>query len=328
VRFNVIYLLKRVSYGGISMAGSRLLCVLIIVCGFSALAGCKNNVEKQRLAAVKAGQQNEAAASAGAAAKSDEADNVKPASAEGAGAAASAPVEAVREKPKSKYHPAAKERDYDYVDMAGIWNNEEEREVVEFLTRAATAEKAYKIIKKNPAKFTDLLRRTIRAEHREVRIQTAVIIGLLKDKTPETSTVMADAILLDSDPDVRAIAAKAFIVLKAKSAVDVLIRSLDEDPYEAARANAAWALGIIGDMAALPHLRKATKDDDTFVRLRAVSALFKLKSKQAIPELIARLDDKSPMVRERAHQALREITGSDKGKTQDAWLKIYGKVQE
>ncbi len=296
------------------------------------MSGCKNNVEKQRVAAVKAGQQNEAAASAGAASDQAEAENTKPGSAEASAAgdkAAPAPVQAVApEKPKSKYHPAAKERDYKYIDMAGIWETEEEREVVEFLQRAATAERAYKIIKKNPRNFTDLLRRTIRAQHREVRIQTAVIIGLLKDKSPETSAVMADAILLDSDPDVRAIAAKAFIVLKSKSAVDVLIRSLDEDPYEAARANAAWALGIIGDMAALGSLRKATKDDDTFVRLRAVSALFKLKSKQAIPELIARLDDKSPMVRERAHQALREITGSDKGKTQDAWLKVYGKVQE
>ncbi|HPV03827.1 MAG TPA: HEAT repeat domain-containing protein [Myxococcota bacterium] len=288
------------------------------------LAGCGDNVVARQKAAAEA-QKSQAPGEVTAKITSGPAN--APETAGNIQAQPSAEEPATEpEKPKSRFHPAAKDADYRYLDK--VWETDEEREVIEYLTRAATAEKGYRIVKKNPQKWLPLLRKSIKADHREVRIQTAVILGLLKDKSHETFLSLKDCLLLDSDPDVRAIAAKAFVVLKNKEAVQVLIRSMNEDPYEAARANAAWALGSIGDHDAVEHLRKATRDDDTFVRLRSVSALLKIKSKTAIPELIDRLEDKSPMVRERAHEALRTITGTDKGKDREPWARAFSRPVE
>lgn len=291
------------------ISADRYFFVLAALIAATAATGCRDNVAAQK-AAVEAARKADPGpapvADAGASAKAVE--------------AAAENVDAP-EKPKSRYHPAAMEQDYEYV--AKVWETDEERGIIDYLTRASTAEKGYRIIRKKPKKYLPLLRKSIRAQHREVRIQTAVILGLLKDRSDETFKVLRDCLLLDSDPDVRAIAAKAFVVLKKKEAVDALIRSLNEDPYEAARANAAWALGSIRNRDALPHLRAATRDEDTFVRLRAVSALLKIKSRDSIPELIERLEDKSPMVQERAREALKAITGVDMGKDRAAWEKKF-----
>lgn len=309
---------------GVALATVPVLAILALGCGDSIVAKQKAAAEASKM--LKA-QDQEGIASQGNAS----ADAPKPGDAQASASPQGQPAaveEAVQQpqKPKSRFHPAARDVDYGYLDK--VWETDEERDVIEYLTRAATAEKGYRIVKKNPQKWLPLLRKSIRADHREVRIQTAVILGLLKDKSHETFLSLKDCLLLDSDPDVRAIAAKAFVVLKTKEAVEVLIRSMNEDPYEAARANAAWALGSIGAPDAVEHLRKATKDDDTFVRLRSVSALLKIKSRAAIPELIDRLDDKSPMVRERAHEALRTITGTDKGKDREPWARAFGRQAE
>lgn len=224
-------------------------------------------------------------------------------------------------------HPAAAEREYAYIDK--VWENDEERELVEYLSRAHTSEKAYRIIRKDPHRYLPMLRKSARAENVEVRTQSIIILGLLKRDNDTASTeVLKDAVLLDSRPEVRAIAAKAFVMYKYPGAAQVLIRSLNEDPYEGARANAAWALGEIGDPAAIPHLRKATSDDDTFVRLRSVGALMELRARKAIPELIERLSDRNAMVSERAHQALRFVTGTDKGRDPSEWRKVFGRPVE
>lgn len=243
---------------------------------------------------------------------------------EQAGAPVEAPPAAEPERPKSRFHPAAFERDYELISRADISTNDDEAELVGMLAQARTGEKAWKVIRKSPEKYFEFLYRALRASNREVRVQAAVIMGLLKDKSEQTTIKLTDAVLLDQDPDVRAIAAKAFIAIRTKAAVDVLTRSLNEDPYEAARANAAWALGDIGDETAVPHLRKAMSDEDTFVRLRAVSAVKKMKAKSALPELVERLSDKSPMVVDRAEEALVEISGLKKGKDPAKWKKALG----
>ena len=221
-------------------------------------------------------------------------------------------------------HPAAAEREYEYIEK--VWESEVEREVVEYLTRAHTAEKAYRMVRKEPEALMPLLQRAVRAKNSEVRVQSVIILGLLKESAPETTIpVLMDALLYDAKPEVRAVAAKSFTVYKAKQAVPSLMRSLNEDPFAGARANAAWALGEIGDPAAIPFLRKSTSDDDAFVRLRSVGALLDLRARTGIPELIERLSDSNPMVAERAHQALRQITGTDKGKDPAEWRRVYGK---
>ncbi len=215
------------------------------------------------------------------------------------------------------------ERPYKLLRASEVPSDEAEEGFLTNMARVRDAEKAFRVIKTEVAARLPFLRRAVRHPNREIRIQAIIMLGLLKDDTPETEEVILDALLLDRDPDVRASAAKDFVVLKSKKAVDALIRSLAEDPYEASRANAAWGLGSLKDDRAVDPLRKATQDEDTMVRLRAVSALLKLKPRSAVPELIDRLDDKSPMVSERALEALRAITHKNLGKKAANWRKAF-----
>lgn len=236
----------------------------------------------------------------------------------------SSSVEGAQLPPTS--NPAAAGIEYEYIDQ--IWETEEERQLAELLSRSHTAEKAYRMVKSDPAVFLPTLYRGIRSANSEVRIQSVIIIGLMRDaNTAEVGEHLLDALILDSKPDVRAVAAKALALLKVPGAVPELIKALDLDPFAGTRADAASALGELKDPAAIKVLRKALSDDDAFVRLRAVGALMDLKSKISIPDLIDRLEDENVMVRERAHQALREITGTDKGRNPDEWRLIYGRSE-
>jgi HEAT repeat protein len=195
----------------------------------------------------------------------------------------------------------------------------EAKEILGFLADPKQGGFALKRIEAGGAKGRELARKALLCSHRETRMQAALVLGNLKDGTKDTVRALMDAVLLDPDPDVRAVAAKAFISIHAQEAIPALIRSLKEDPFETARANAAWALGNIGTAAALTPLRDALTDDDTWVRLRAVSALKKMKARAAVPDLIVKLSDPNAMVRERAHAALKDITGKNAGPDPANW---------
>jgi hypothetical protein len=235
-----------------------------------------------------------------------------------AAAAAQPAVDPDELRPRT--HPAARGRDYHLLPAVEVALNDTEKSFMTGMADAmGGAEKVFNELKKDAKGNLAFLRRALRSTNREVRIQAAVMLGLLKDKADETIEAVADAVILDRDPDVRAMAARSFLGIPARKAVDSLILSLEQDPYEAARSNAAWALGECGDKAAVPALRKALSDTDTNVRLKAASALLKLKPKEAVPELVNLLNDKSPMVRERARDALKAITGRDRGPKPENW---------
>jgi len=225
------------------------------------------------------------------------------------------------EEMRPKTHPAARGRDYKLLPATEVALNDVEKSCMTGMADVKSgAEKVFnQVVKKDPKTYLPFLRRALRCTNREVRIQSAVMLGLLKDKSAETIDAIADALILDRDPDVRAMAARSFLGIPSRKAVESLILSLDQDPYEAARANAAWALGEIGDKTAVPVLRKALSDPDTNVRLKAASAVLKIKPKEAVPELITLLGDKSPMVHDRARDALKAITGKDRGPKPDNW---------
>lgn len=226
--------------------------------------------------------------------------------------------------PRSRTHPDAVGKDYGLLAMGEVATTGPEEEFFRQMTNAKSAEQAFKVIRKDAARWLPFLHRALRSSNREVRIQAAVMLGLLKDRSPETIAAMRDALILDRDPDVRAMVARSFLAIPAQRAVDLLIRSLEADPYEATRANAAWALGESGDRRAVPVLIRALQDEDTFVRLRAVSALMKFRAREAVPGLVACLSDRSPMVRERAHMALKQITGKGLPADEAAWRKALG----
>ena len=64
-------------------------------------------------------------------------------------------------------------------------------------------------------------------------------------------------------------------------------------------------------------------DKDTWVRLRAAGALKRMGATRAVPALVERLNDTNKRVRERAHQALRTLTGKSFGLDYDVWRKAY-----
>jgi HEAT repeat protein len=229
------------------------------------------------------------------------------------------PEAPVAPPPKSRVHPASADRPYPLTPVAEVGKTPDEKAIVEFLSDPKQGGKALDLIKKQGRKGIDLARRALACDNREARMQSALILANLEDGSKETVKALMDAVLLDPDPDARALAAKAFIKIEKPEAVPVLLRSLKEDPFEPARANAAWALGNIGASAAVQPLRDALKDEDTWVRLRAVSALKKMKARVAVPDLIERLADSNSMVRERAREALKDITGTDKGDDPAAW---------
>lgn len=231
-----------------------------------------------------------------------------PATAAVAASPAATPEPAVAAKPT--YHPASGERPYPLKALAEIGRSAAELTVLETMTDPKRGSETLDAAKKAGKAGVDLMRRALGSSNRTVRMQAALVLGNLKDKSKETVTALTEALLLDPDPDCRATAAKTFVVIEVRDAVPALLRSLNEDPFEPARANAAWALGNIGSTAALPALRKALKDEDTWVRLRSVSALKKMKARVALADLEDHYrNDPNPMVRERAGQAIQAITG-------------------
>jgi HEAT repeat protein len=102
--------------------------------------------------------------------------------------------------------------------------------------------------------------------------------------------------------------------------IDLLIKFKDENvlngllallkhPDVSYRARAPYALGSLGDQAAVPALHLALKDEDERVRKQSAYALGSLKDVSAVPDLIAisRDEDEFYDVRETAADALQEI---------------------
>ena len=81
----------------------------------------------------------------------------------------------------------------------------------------------------------------------------------------------------DADPDVRSVAAFTLGKLGDSRAIPTLVGLLEDGAW-AVRANAAQALGMIGDPAVRSHLENLPKDPDQHqqVRLAAELALEKL----------------------------------------------------
>ncbi|MEI7833173.1 MAG: HEAT repeat domain-containing protein, partial [bacterium] len=92
--------------------------------------------------------------------------------------------------------------------------------------------------------------------------------------------------------------------------------------YPSVRGAAAEALGMQKVDKAYPLIVAMLHNPDyTYVRVSAANALASLGNKDAIPELIAALDDPYSNVRHAAVAALKTLTGDDFGEDQAAWKK-------
>lgn len=209
-----------------------------------------------------------------------------------------------------RLHPAARERQYVLESLDALAAGEEEREVLEWMRDPKKGPAVLERVAKAGAKGHMWLRKALKCFDKNARVQACLVYGnLRRPLSKEDIAALCDAMLLDPDPDVRATAAKVFVTIKAKDAVPALLRSLADDPYAPARANAAWALGQIGGPGVVAQLRRALKDEDTWVRLRAVTALGRLRASEARDDIRKMLEDPNSMVRERANEVLKSLGG-------------------
>ncbi len=107
--------------------------------------------------------------------------------------------------------------------------------------------------------------------------------------------------LENKDMKVAEPAAGALGNLRDKRAVQPLIKALERPGFP--RYVAVWALGEIGDEAAIPVLARSLGDANPGVRKYAVKALVKFGGK-AMPTVLRLLDDPNPLPR---HYALRVL---------------------
>jgi|GEM_PF-2677838 len=211
-------------------------------------------------------------------------------------------------KTERKRTRASLEKEYVLRSAEEVFTGEYEKRLGELLADPKRGKEVLEEAKRGGRKALSILTKALKCDRKNVRVQAILVLGNLRKVGREQVEALKDALLLDPDGDVRAYAAKAFVAIKDRSAVSALVRCLSEDPYAQARANAAWALSVIGDGEEVKEaVIKALSDEDAWVRLRAVSAVGRLKIKRAEGELIRLKDDPSPMIRERVSEVLRQL---------------------
>lgn len=136
---------------------------------------------------------------------------------------------------------------------------------------------------------------------REVRSHAINALGNLEDMRSLPTLVAA---LKDEHYDVRKYAADAIQNIDGiRTAPAALIEAL-RDPHRDVRQSAAEALGSIGDVAAVPALKRAVSDGDVEVRRNVVEALKEIGGVEAMEALVALLKDPDPEIRRTAAEAL------------------------
>lgn len=140
-----------------------------------------------------------------------------------------------------------------------------------------------------------------------VRIQALEIIKETKDSRYFEKLVTA---LNDSQPRVRSAAIMAIAEMSDGRAVDSLIQALDDKNWDI-RTDALWVLGELGNTQSAAMIMQVYEEAMTEGQGRAgdeaVEALGKIRAEQAMPVLIAALEQSNPDRRSTAARALGEL---------------------
>jgi HEAT repeat protein len=147
-------------------------------------------------------------------------------------------------------------------------------------------------------------------EYRLLKQRAMEVLSLVKPRHIIDALIKQ---LTDEDGSVRENAAYALGVLSIVEALPALLKALSTDKDSRVRGSAAYALRAIGSTEALPALLKALRtDEDCVVRESAADALSGIGGVDALPALLKVLRTaKSGFVRDCAANALRDIGSAE-----------------
>lgn len=133
--------------------------------------------------------------------------------------------------------------------------------------------------------------------------------------------LLADALLKDSNPQVRRLAAAALGASGDSGGIDSLCHALLKDDSVGVRRTAGDALSDIGDVSAQSSILQALKDPNKLVRWRAARFLSDIGTREALSALDSAKNDGEFEVRLEIEAAIDRITSGDKGMG-PAWRRI------
>ena len=127
------------------------------------------------------------------------------------------------------------------------------------------------------------------------------------DLTPSPAVLSAlEARLSDTEPSLRAKAARSLGILRGRSAMPLLVTAVAEERSNDVRFEAARALGKIGDPSVGPDLLKLVTYTDAKVRNEVVYTLGRLRYAPAVPDLTRLYIRESAVAPKRMDRAFRE----------------------
>ncbi len=196
-----------------------------------------------------------------------------------------------------------------FLKTEELTDDVELRDAIAKLANSRPNKAMLSLLTKKKAEATKALAKALWHEKANVRSQSGALLAHVKAKGELIDKALTRSIRTEPDRDVRAMVTKSLVALEFKSMVPLLIDVLARDREGQVRANAAYALGAIGDHKAVDPLIAALADTETWVRMRSVTALRRLKARKAVPALQRMLSDKNVLVRQDTVRALKAITG-------------------
>jgi HEAT repeat protein len=137
-------------------------------------------------------------------------------------------------------------------------------------------------------------------------------LASLREVPAQDAVPLIKKVLNDDNLQVRSMAVFALGIKATDECYPILLQLLETDPDYGIRADAAGAMGYLGDIRALePLCRAFYEDTDWLVRFSAAVSLGNLKDPRAYDVLVRALDSDEVVLQQAAIAALGEIGATD-----------------
>lgn len=158
----------------------------------------------------------------------------------------------------------------------------------------------------------ELLQKAIADQNPRVRYAAISQLSSVGNHDRETSlSLLRQALLQDSDMDVRAAAADSVGALKLTEAYDAMETLYRQTEEWLVQFSIIAALGELGEPRGYDLLVEALSGDHELIRTAAIGALGELQDSRAVPHLTVYADNPDWQVRHRVAQALGQIGGEE-----------------